>query len=141
MTELRQKYDRVGASPPAQLLDGLTCLAGLYLAISPWVVGFAGFRNLLVNNLIVGLAVAALSIGFASAFGRTYGVSWATPLLGIWTIIAPWVISGQPATTATIWNNVVTGALILIFGAGALGMALSGRGRHGQGVRHGPGEW
>ncbi|WP_036320630.1 SPW repeat protein [Microbispora sp. ATCC PTA-5024] len=142
--ELRQTYDRVGSAAPAQVMDGLTCLAGLYLAISPWVVGFTGFRSLLVNNLIVGLAVAALALGYASAFGRTYGVSWVTPLLGIWTIIAPWVIRGQPATTATIWNNVVTGAVILVLGAGAMALALRhrmpARTPRAAGETH-PGEW
>jgi uncharacterized RDD family membrane protein YckC len=142
LAELRQTYDRAGSTAPAQIMDGLTFLAGLYLAISPWVVGFYGARSLAVNNLIVGLAVAALALGFASAFGRTYGVSWMTPLLGIWTIIAPWIVSGRPVTTGTIWNNVVTGILILVFGAGALATALAYRRQeHGEGGGRRLGNW
>ncbi|GAA4593209.1 hypothetical protein GCM10023194_56960 [Planotetraspora phitsanulokensis] len=51
-------------------------------------------------------------------------MSWLLPVLGVWTIIAPWVISGQPATTRTVWNNVVTGAVIAVFGLAAMATAL-----------------
>ncbi|MEU7696410.1 SPW repeat protein [Microbispora hainanensis] len=132
VTELRETYDRAGSTVPAQVMDGVTFLAGLYLAISPWIVGFSGFGGLAINNLIVGLTVAALAMGCASAFGRTYGMSWVVPVLGVWTIIAPWVISGRPATTATIWDNVVTGAIIFLFGLGALAFAANYR-QHEQG--------
>ncbi|MEW9530975.1 SPW repeat protein [Microbispora sp. NPDC049125] len=141
VAELRQTYDRAGSTAPAQIMDGLTFLSGLYLAISPWVVGFHRSSTLAVNNLVVGLAVAALALGFASAFGRTYGVSWLIPLFGVWTIIAPWVVSGRPHTTGAIWNNVITGILILLFGVGALATALAFRrqehGQHGQHGEHG----
>ncbi|GGO27537.1 hypothetical protein GCM10010116_55210 [Microbispora rosea subsp. aerata] len=53
-TELRQTYDRAGSTVPAQIMDGVTFLAGLYLAISPWIVGFTRFGGLAINTLIVG---------------------------------------------------------------------------------------
>lgn len=141
-TELRETYDRAGSTVPAQVMTGVTFLAGLFLAVSAWVVGFAGlgvgFGGLAVNNLIVGLTVAALALSCASAFGRTYGVSWVLPVLGVWTIVAPWVIRGQPATTATIWDNVVTGAVITLFGLGALAFAANYR-QHEHGGRRGVG--
>ncbi|MEU7938520.1 SPW repeat protein [Microbispora bryophytorum] len=139
VTELRQTYDRAGSTAPAQVMDGVTFLAGVYLALSPWIVGFSGFGALAINNLIVGLTVAALAMGCASAFGRTYGMSWVVPVLGAWTIVAPWVIRGQPATTATIWNNVVTGAIIFLFGLGALAFAANYRQHEHGGPRRGTG--
>ncbi|RCG26232.1 hypothetical protein DQ384_30155 [Sphaerisporangium album] len=129
---MRAKYERAGSSAVAQVIDGLTLLAGLYLAISPWVVGFfTGLPRLSVNNLITGLVVAALALGFASAYGRTYGLTWMLPILGIWTIITPWVI--RSATTGSIWNNVVTGAVILLLGLGAMAVGnrkMPGAGTH-----------
>jgi hypothetical protein len=96
----------------------------LYLAISPWVVGFDRLATLSINNLITGAALAVLALGFASAYGRTHGVAWVTPLIGVWTIIAPWVVSGDVATTSTIWSNVVTGSV-----AAACGLAATSFGR------------
>ncbi|HEY7485868.1 MAG TPA: SPW repeat protein [Streptosporangiaceae bacterium] len=99
-------------------------LSGLYLAVSPWVVGFDTMTTLTVNNLITGIALATLAVGFASAYGRTHGVAWVTPLIGVWTIIAPWVVAGATATTSTIWNNVVTGAVAVVFGLAATSIGL-----------------
>ncbi|GGO11247.1 hypothetical protein GCM10010116_22660 [Microbispora rosea subsp. aerata] len=136
VTELRQTYDRAGSTAPAQVLEGLSFLAGLYLALSPWIVGFFGLRGMTVNNLITGLAVGALALGLASAFGRTYGVGWLLPLLGVWAIVSPFVLrGGREATATTIWNNVVTGIVILALGAAALAMAQAYR-RHERGERN-----
>jgi len=116
LLELRARYEVAGQSPTAQFSDGLTLLAGLYLALSPWIAGFSGLGPITINNLVIGIAIAGLAIGFSSAFGRTHGIAWICPVLGAWTILAPWVISGDMSTTRTIWNNVVTGVLILCLG-------------------------
>jgi hypothetical protein len=127
IAELRAKYELAAETPVARAVAGLTFLTGLYLAISPWVVGFNRFTTLTVNNLIVGIALAILAVGFASAYGRTHGIVWIAPLIGVWTIIAPWVVSGHVATAATIWSNVVTGVLAVLLGLAAMsGMKRSG---------------
>ena len=118
IVEMRAKYERAGSSLFAQMTDGMTLLAGLYLAISPWVVGFNGLSRPTMSNLVTGLAVAALALGFASAFGRTHGLTWIVPILGIWTILSPWIIRSH--TTGSIWNNVIMGIQILILGLSAM---------------------
>ena len=111
------------AQPPAlRAVNGLTFLAGLYLAISPWVVGFNVISTLLVNNLIVGAALAMLALRFSSVGRRAIGVAGAVPVIGAWTIIAPWVVSGNVATTESIWSNVVTGAIAALIGLAAMSL-------------------
>jgi len=124
LLELRARYEVAGQSPTAQFSDGLTLLAGLYLAVSPWIVGFTGLAPITINNLVIGLAIAGLAIGFSSAFGRTHGIAWICPVLGLWTILAPWVISGDMSTDRTIWNNVVTGVLIVCFGIVTMSLGM-----------------
>lgn len=115
ITGMRARYEQLAETPIAQATDGLAFLAGLYLATSAWVVGFTDHSALTATNLIVGIAVALLALGFASAFGRTHGVVWLMPVLGVWTIIAPWVVAdaGDPATSAIV-SNVIVGALIVL---------------------------
>ncbi|WP_229811900.1 SPW repeat protein [Streptosporangium pseudovulgare] len=126
---MRARYDRATQTPVAQVVGGLTFLAGLYLAISPWVVGFSGRTTITVNNLVTGLAVAALAVGFASAYGRTRGVAWVTPIIGLWTIIAPWVVSPHSEPASVIVSNVIVGVVLLLCGLAeiAIGMRSSRR--------------
>lgn len=124
---LRMPYEKAAESRTAQAVEGLGFLAGLYLAVSPWVVGFSNLTTLTVNNLITGIALMLLAVGFASAFGRTHGMAWVAPVIGVWTIVSPWVVSGAVHTTRTIWSNVVVGAVALILGLGAVGVGLRRR--------------
>ena len=129
LAEMRAKYDRVSARPTAQALDGLTFLAGLYCAISPWMIGFAG-TSLAVNNLVIGLALAALAVGFATAYGHTYGLAFVAPLLGVWMILAPWLAAGAVATGSNVLSNVIVGGAAVVFGLGQAAMGGGAIRRH-----------
>lgn len=118
--EMRARYEAAAETPVAQAVNGLSALTGLYLAASPWIVGFSGLTNLTVNNLIIGIALTVLAAGLASAYGRTHGMTWVVPVAGVWTIIAPWVVSGAMDTTRTIWSNVVAGAIATVLGVAAM---------------------
>lgn len=121
IAELRSRYDMAAEKPAVHLLDGFAILSGLYLAASPWIVGFMGrTHDLRMNNLITGIAVTVLALGLAIANGRTHGVAWTMPLIGAWTIIAPWVILGTAVTGGTILSNVIVGGLIVLLGAAAM---------------------
>lgn len=123
---MRARYEQAAETPTAQLVDGLTLLAGLYAAISPWVVGFNDrFPALTANNFILGVALAVLAVGFASAYGRTHGLTWTAPLIGGWLIVAPWVIQGDMAETSTVLNNVIVGGVTVAFGLAAMGIGMT----------------
>jgi SPW repeat len=126
LVELRMRYDEAAQKPTLQILEGFSFLVGLFVAASPWIVGFAGLTTLAITNLIVGGALALLAIGFASAYGRTHGIAWVAPCLGVWTIIAPWVVSGNVATTRTILSNVIAGALALLLGLATALLGMRG---------------
>jgi hypothetical protein len=132
MLEMRERYARILGGPQAVAVDGLVILAGLYTAISPWVVnGFTAAPRLTMNNVIVGLAVAVLGLTLTVAPARAFRLSWTLIPLGIWQIITPWVIG--PHVGRYIWNNVWTGGVICALGLIAAGLLMSsaatGRGR------------
>lgn len=128
---MRMPYERVAESRTTQLTEGLAFLAGVYLAISPWVVGFTELSTITLNNLVTGIAVALLAAGFASAFGRTHGLTWVLPIIGIWTIVTPWAVSGDVNTLRVVLTNVITGAVIVLLGliTVAVGMRRAGQRR------------
>lgn len=127
LVALRARYEEASNTTMAQFVDGLTFLAGLYMAISPWVVGFANAGALAVNNLIVGAAFAVLAVGFASAYGRTHGIAWVTPVIGVWMILAPWLVAATTTTTPMVLNNVIIGAVGVVLGIGTMGVGILGK--------------
>lgn len=125
---LRERYEQAAETPLAWLVEGLTLLGGTYAAISSWVIGF-NHRSpaLTANNLIVGIAVALLAVVFATNYARAHGLTWVTPLLGAWLIIAPWVVHHVARTTPMIASNVVTGACLAALGLAVTGITLARR--------------
>jgi uncharacterized membrane protein HdeD (DUF308 family) len=51
-----------------------------------------------------------------------YGLSWAMCAMGVWMIIAPWVVGDSP-DAGVIVNNIVIGVLALIIGLICAGTA------------------
>jgi hypothetical protein len=99
------------ASRPASTLN---VLAGIWLIISTWVLGFAVVQPALWNTLLVGIVVLVLAAIRLGTTGTT-GVSWINLILGIWLIISPFVLgfSGVPAAMS---NSIILGILVGIFG-------------------------
>lgn len=130
---LRERYEHAAESMTAQSTFGLTFLTALYGALSPWIVGFHGARGLAVNDLIIGLVVAALAFGFGTAMHRTHGMSWTLPILGVWFMISPWMIHGVARTHGMVWSHILAGLLMTFLGLNA---AYFGRRAVSAAVRH-----
>ncbi|OCB27205.1 hypothetical protein A5675_05070 [Mycobacterium malmoense] len=116
---LRASYDRAAESMSAHVTFGLALLTGLYVAASPWMVGFSGTGSLATSDLIVGIGAAFLAYGFATALDRAHGLTWTMPVLGVWAIVSLWILPGVHLTAGTMWSNVVAGALLTVLGLNA----------------------
>lgn len=120
--ELRNRLDRVSETPQAHAIEGLAVIAGLYAAVSPWVVDFhTGNASLTASNLIIGLAAALLALELGSAYSRAHGISWVLPILGVWIIVSQWVIQSTALNIGVTLNNIIVGACIVVLGAAAMG--------------------
>ncbi len=122
---MRMRFDRAAETPTAQISDGLTFLTGLYLAMSPWVVGFTGHSSLTTTNVFTGLALALLALGFASAYSRTHGIAWVAPVIGLWAIVAPWVVNDTGLDTKAVVSNVTVGILACVFSLAAMSVGMN----------------
>ncbi|MFF5233259.1 SPW repeat protein [Dactylosporangium sp. NPDC000521] len=134
IAEMQQRYERLGASGQAVVIDGLVLLAGAWLAISPWVVGFNTFApRLTVNNLILGITIGVIALGLTMVPSRMYRLSWAMAAIGVWVIISPWIVerAATATTTGTIVSNVITGAVTVLLGLSAVGLLMSANRRPG----------
>jgi SPW repeat len=130
---LRADYERAAESLTAQATFGFTLLTAVYATLSPWIVGFDATTRLTVNDLIVGLTVAVLAMGFGSALDRTHGLAWMLPVFGVWFIVCPWILRDVSPTAGMIWSNVVTGAVITVLGLFATYFGMRARSHEAHG--------
>ena len=124
--EMQARYARMLGDRDVALVDGPVFLLGLYCAVSPWILHYTASQPaLMTHNLIVGIAIGLLALGFTAAPARMYGLSWAMCALGIWMVVAPWVVGDSP-DAGVIVNNIIIGALALILGLLCAGTAAKG---------------
>ncbi|MEU4464186.1 SPW repeat protein [Streptomyces sp. NPDC024017] len=128
-SEMRDRYARVLGGRDVALVDGPVFLLGLYCAASPWIVHYTTSQPALVaHNLIMGIAIGLLALGFTRAPERMYGLSWAMCALGVWLVISPWVV-GESPDAGVVWNNIIIGALAVILGLVCAGTAAKASSR------------
>jgi hypothetical protein len=106
--------------------DWVMLVLGAWLFLSPWILGFAGGAPVGAegavtgptaaawNAWIVGVVVAALAIWAIAMFAQWQ--DWLNGILGVWLVIAPWVL-GFGSLAAAAWNSVIVGLLVLAFAA------------------------
>lgn len=132
LAELQRQYAGALGAPPAVLSEGLLVLAGAYTAISPWVIGFAATQPALtVNNLILGLVVAAIGLGITGTPERRGGISWTAAPIGAWLIAAEWVLHRGMLTAGVFWSNIAVGAVTIVLGLVVAGLVVVTSGRPG----------
>jgi len=101
--------------------SGLNILAGLWLIISPWVLGFAGMQSAMWNDVILGIAVAGIGALRAGWLTEQPWLSWVNLVLGAWVFVSAWVLSFASDTTA-LWNSLIVGVIVFVLaGWSALG--------------------
>ncbi|MFF1418499.1 SPW repeat protein [Streptomyces sp. NPDC058280] len=122
--EMRARYARMLGGHDVALVDGPVFLVGLYCAVSPWIIHFSSTQpSLATHNVIMGIAIAVLALGFTATPGRMYGLSWAMCVMGAWLIAAPWVVGSSP-DAGVIWSNAVIGGLTALLGLLCVGATM-----------------
>lgn len=115
-------YRETDGSVGASVASAVTFLAGVWLIIAPFALnytatggGFDGYWN----DVVIGIAIAVLALVRAVAPREVPWFSLVNVGLGVWLIVAPWVLAYNElidATGATI-NDMVVGAVVLLAAA------------------------
>ena len=111
---------------PPHIPDRRPIAAGaltLWIAISPWVWGFAHSHPAVANHvaLVFGFGPLALLIS------NLRPAAFVTLLGGLWLAISPWLL-GYATDHAAWLNELVTGLLLVVVCASAAGVQVSRRG-------------
>ena len=92
---------------------------GLWLAVSPWLAGYADTSAATANAVFVGLTLA-LASHFEASFGEVAG-EWLNLGAGLWLLGAPFVLGFGTAALATA-NCVTVGGCVAALAVSALGL-------------------
>jgi hypothetical protein len=97
----------------ARLCDVANLILGAFLLFSPWIFGYGG-STAAENANIVGVIIAVLAIAALAAFA--IWEEWLNLIVGLWTLVSPWVL-GFHDTTKAMTVCVVVGILVAILAA------------------------
>jgi hypothetical protein len=94
-------------------VSGLNVLAGIWLIIAPWVLGYSA-QDPKWNDVVFGIIVAVLAlIRFGGAY-RAEVLSWINVLIGAWLVVACFAID---YTARASWNDVILGVIVFLLAA------------------------
>jgi hypothetical protein len=92
---------------------------GLWLAVSPWMVGYADSEAATANAAFLGLALA-LGSHFELSLDEN-SAAWLNLAGGMWLIAAPFVLGFGAIAVATA-NSIAVGTLVVVLAASALSL-------------------
>jgi hypothetical protein len=102
---------------PAAWASWINVILGIWLIISPWIVGYAMHGTPMWNNIVLGVLV--LILGLVASSSRFAAPSWWNVVFGIWLIISPFLLRYARLEGAMVNDlvlGVVVGVLALIAG-------------------------
>lgn len=91
-------------------LSGLNVIAGAWLIIAPWVLGYSG-RDPRWNDVVFGAIVAAFA---AIRMGGAFRDAWLSAInaaIGVWLFVAAFTIDVS-STAAT--NDIIVGVIVFL---------------------------
>jgi len=108
----------------AKTLSWIVALFGLWEVIAPFLLGYSATTAALWDAIIIGVALIVLA-GWAALVnqdGTIKSLSWINAVLGLWLVIAPFLL-GYSAVGAAMWNDIVVGVIVAVL-AGWAALAL-----------------
>ena len=92
-----------------QWKDAANLVFGIWLAVSPWALSYAGETTPAWNAHAVGVIIAVAALAALLAF--QLWEEWVNMALGAWLIASPFVL-GFTTSVAAMWNQLIVGLLV-----------------------------
>jgi len=111
----KDMFDRIRTRETREnAIDLVNAVLGVCLALAPWALGFTGEVAATWNALIVGAAIALIALGALFAFREWE--EWVNLALGVWAILAPWLI-GFATVAGAMYAHVIIGLIVGVLAA------------------------
>ena len=96
-------------------LSWLVALLGLWEVFAPSFLGYSQAAGARWDAIILGISLVILA-GWAALSNQVSTVKtleWVNTLLGIWLILAPFIV-GYTTFAGALWNDIIVGILVTV---------------------------
>ncbi|WP_457094563.1 SPW repeat protein [Microvirga sp. P5_D2] len=104
MVRLKQRND-------LSAISIVNALLAAFLFFSPWLIGFTESESAFWNAWVCGPLIGILAITAINALYEWE--EWSNATLGLWVLVAPWVL-GFSYVTEALWTHVGVGLAITV---------------------------
>ena len=104
----------------AKTLSWIVALFGVWEVLAPFVLGYSAATVALWNAIVLGVVLVVLGVWAAVAQTTLTlkTLDWINTVLGIWLIVAPFILS-YTGVTAALWNDIIVGIVVAVLAAWA----------------------
>jgi SPW repeat len=111
--------------------SGLNVLAGIWLIIAPFVLGYSG-GDPYWNDIVFGAITGLIALARVAGAYRAAWLSWINALIGVWIFVSAFWLD---ATSTAKTNDIILGAIVFVLAVASAtasdeGAAAERRGLH-----------
>jgi SPW repeat len=111
--------------------SGLNVIAGIWLIIAPFVLGYGG-GDPYWNDIVFGAITGLIALARVAGAYRASWLSWLNALIGVWIFVSAFWLD---ATSTAQTNDIVLGAIVFVLAIASAtasdeGLAAERRGLH-----------
>jgi VIT1/CCC1 family predicted Fe2+/Mn2+ transporter len=92
----------------------ISAALGAFLVASPWLFGFSGERTATLSACITGVLIGLVAL--VSFIQLREWEGWTGLMLGVWALVAPWIL-GFDGLVAAMWSHVGVGVAVAAMAA------------------------
>jgi hypothetical protein len=105
-----------GRSDQVLVVAALNVIAGIWLIISPWVIGYDS-GDATWNPIVFGALVVVFALGRIAMPARTAALSALNALIGVWLFISGFWLADS---TGASWNAWILGVIVFVLACAGL---------------------
>jgi hypothetical protein len=104
----------------AKTLNWVIAIGGVWEFLAPFILGYSSSKTAMWDAIVLGVVLLVLGAwaGLASEGGTIKGLSWVNAVLGLWLVIAPFILA-YSGVGAAMWNDIIVGIIVLVLGVWA----------------------
>lgn len=103
-----------GAKRNTIWLSWIAFIGGLWLIISPFILGYSIVETAVSNDLVVGVIVSVLALVSILWKQTSIWLSWVIVLIGVWEVVSPFFLNHASSILA-LGNAIVIGIILIVF--------------------------